>query len=70
MTKRIRTKKEIYEAIINGDSFTDAEAIEMRAHFKIVADSCQELGDRFYFAFKEANQEYWRLVDICKAREI
>jgi len=63
-----RTKREIYEAMINGDSYSDKEAIEMRDHFKLVADACHELGNRFYFPFKEANHEYFRLIDVCKAR--
>lgn len=63
-----RSKREIYEAMINGDSYTDAEAKEMREHFKLLADACHELGDRFFFAFKEANTEYWRLEDVCRAR--
>lgn len=63
-----RTKRDIYKAIINGDHYSNAEAKEMRDHFKLVADACHELGDRFFFSFKEANSEYWRLVEICKAR--
>lgn len=63
-----RTKREIYKAMINGDSYTDKEALEMRDHFKLVADACHELGERFYFPFKEANQEYCRMVDVCNAR--
>lgn len=63
-----RTKREIYKAMINGDSYTDAEALEMRDHFELVANACHELGERFYFAFREANQEYFRLNDVCRAR--
>lgn len=39
-----RTKKEVYSEMMLGNSYSDEEAIMMRDHFKLVADSCHELG--------------------------
>ena len=66
----VRTKRKIYEQMLLGNTYTNAEAIMMRDHFKIVADACDELGPRFYMAFREAYDQYLRLVDVCKARGI
>ena len=66
----MRLKSKIYEQMLLGDSYTNEEAVAMMKHFKLVADSCHELGPRFHFAFREANDQYLKLRDVCKARGI
>lgn len=63
-----RTKAQIYKAMTMGNKYTNAEAKEMRDHFKLTADVCHLLGDRFHLAFKEANEQYLYLCDVCRAR--
>ena len=53
-----------------GNRYTNEEAITMMNHFKLVSDLCHELGPRFHFAFKEADEQYLRFRDVCADRGI
>jgi len=66
----MRKISDIYEALTNGDSYTDEEAIALRNTFKDAADACFKLGSTFKLAFVVANSRYLYLCDVCKARNI
>jgi hypothetical protein len=66
----MRKISDIYTAFLNGDKFSNEEAIALRDQFKLTVCACLPLGDRFRLAFIEANMNYLRLNDICRARGI
>lgn len=64
----MRKKSEILDSIINGDNYSNSEALVMMEHFKSLADNCFELGDRFYTTFREAHDRYMELYKVCQLR--
>jgi len=67
---KMRTLKDIYDAMIHGDSYTNSEAIALRDHMQLVAKATLQLGPVFHLAHKEANEKFWLLSDVCQARGI
>lgn len=64
----MRSLKELEQGLLKGDSFTDEELKRAHEHYGKVRELLGELGQRWHFAWGEANRLWMMTGDYLTAR--